>query len=364
MGLQVMKILHISPTNEIGGAKRYASELTKAMARTVETTLLIFGDERKTVKTKNLRTEIYPAYKSALNSLAFIPMDPFSLDSIHEIDNFDIIHIHQFRRTISNIAVVYANFKNKPVFVTDHGGVDFFSTIFFSFIAGRLANCFLPVSDFSAQSLLRYGMNSRVIYGGVDVFKFYPRNLEKEPGKVLFVGRLAPQKGCEYLIKAVQDLDVNLSIVSPQSNPKTVERLKLLDKNRRVKFEFGLSDEELVNEYCTSNVTILPSVYMDYYGKFHAIPELLGLTLLESMACGTPVICTNVGGMPEIVKDGKTGFMVNPNDVKGLRDGIEYFMNNPKQVRIFGERGRNQVLESYTWDSVARRCLSFYKDFL
>ncbi|MEJ2104993.1 MAG: glycosyltransferase, partial [Ignavibacteriaceae bacterium] len=185
----------------------------------------------------------------------------------------------------------------------------------------------------------------------------------RETGKVLFVGRLAAHKGCEFLIEAVQDLDVKLSIVSPEKDSDRVRFLKTLDKNGKVNFNFGLCDKELVHEYCTSNVTILPSVYLDYFGNYHPIPELLGLTLLESMACETPVICTNVGGMPEIVKDGKTGFIVNPGDVNGLRDSIEYFVSNPKEVDFFGKSGRAEVMKSYTWDSIVKHCLSVYEEF-
>jgi alpha-maltose-1-phosphate synthase len=67
---------------------------------------------------------------------------------------------------------------------------------------------------------------------------------------------------------------------------------------------------------------VLPSVHTTIYGEYHPIPELLGRTLLEGMACGARAICTNVTSMPEIVEDGVTGFVVPPNDSGALRDRI------------------------------------------
>jgi glycosyltransferase involved in cell wall biosynthesis len=96
------------------------------------------------------------------------------------------------------------------------------------------------------------------------------------------------------------------------------------------------------------------------YGARHDKPELLGLVLLESMACGTPVICTNVGGMPEIVKDGVTGFVVPPNDPKALAARIAYLFDNPEVARAMGRKGRERVVEAFSWSKVAQRCLDAY----
>lgn len=358
-----MRILHISPRyihSEIGGGERYPFELAKALSKYVETVLLVFGEKRETIKMNKLSIEIYPELRFG----RLLKMDPFSISFIREVKDADIIHIHQFRKIISNFSIILGKLRNKPVFVTDHGGGDPISIYITSFIVGHFVSSFLTVSKFSGKQFIRYGKPIRPIYGGVDVSKFYPRKVKKKRNKILFVGRIIPHKGCEYLLQAVQDIDVELHIVGFPSNMKEVRFLKSIDKNRRARFSFNISDEDLAKEYSSSIVTVLPSVYTDYYGKFHPIPELLGLTLLESMACGTPVICTKVGGMPEIVADGETGFLVNPNDPMAIRDRIEYLISNPDEARKMGESGRRMVLESYTWDAVANRCLAAYREFL
>jgi len=357
-----VKILHISPryfTNkEIGGGERYPLELAKALSKYAETTLLVFGDKRNTIQINELRIEVYPEWSFGRS----LKLDPFSISFLHELKNTDIVHIHQFRKVVSNISILWSRVRGKPIFITDHGGGDPISIYLFSFLVGHLASGFLTVSKFSGKNFLQFNRPVKVIYGGVDVSVFYPRKIERENNKVLFVGRFLPLKGCEYLVKAVQDLDVKLHMIGVPTSQKVINTLRMLDKNKKVRFRFSVPDcDELAKEYSSSVVTILPSVYIDYYGDFHK-GELLGLTLLESMACETPVICTKVGGMPEIVADGETGFVVNPNDPLAIRNRIEYLINNPEEARRMGQFGRRIVLKNYTWDAVAGRCLAAYKE--
>jgi D-inositol-3-phosphate glycosyltransferase len=78
------------------------------------------------------------------------------------------------------------------------------------------------------------------------------------------------------------------------------------------------------------------------------------------MACGTPVICTKVGGMPEIVEDGITGFVVPPNDPAALREKLLWVRGHPLEAQAMGDAARRRVLEKFTWPAVARRCLTIY----
>ena len=122
-----------------------------------------------------------------------------------------------------------------------------------------------------------------------------------------------------------------------------------------------MSDAELVAEYRRAACVVLPSVYRDRDGGETRVPELLGQTLLEAMACGTPVVCTRVASLPEVVDDGITGIIVPPNDPAALGAAIRWLRDHPAEAVRLGAAGRARVLDRFTWDRVVRQCLAIYK---
>ena len=105
-------------------------------------------------------------------------------------------------------------------------------------------------------------------------------------------------------------------------------------------------------------MTVLPSVHDDVFGGHWDRPELLGGVLQESLATGTPVICTAVGGMPEVVRDGENGFVVAPNDPAALASAIARVAADPELRRRLGVAGRAGVR---SWDAAAREILARYR---
>ena len=89
-------------------------------------------------------------------------------------------------------------------------------------------------------------------------------------------------------------------------------------------------------------------------------PELLGQTLLEGMACGSACIATDVASLPEVVEHGVTGLVVPPNDPTALRDAIRWMAGHADERRRMGERGRQRVLDHFTWPRVVRQCFEAY----
>jgi glycosyltransferase involved in cell wall biosynthesis len=92
------------------------------------------------------------------------------------------------------------------------------------------------------------------------------------------------------------------------------------------------------------------------------ITELLGLSALEAMASATPVVASRTGGLPEIVGDGQTGFLVTPGDEDELQDRLHLLVNEPALARRMGQAGRAAVLERFTWTKTAQRCLTAYAE--
>jgi glycosyltransferase involved in cell wall biosynthesis len=169
-----------------------------------------------------------------------------------------------------------------------------------------------------------------------------------------------PHKGIDVLINAMPQ-DMELKVVGSVHDQRYFSLLQDISKHRRVSFHTAATDEDITEAYRSALVTVLPSVYHDVYGHEHRLPELLGLVLLESMACGTPVICTAVGGMPEIVEENVTGFVVPPNDSIALRDRITWLREHPEARKTMSAHCVCLVNERFTWRHVARRCLDGYQ---
>ena len=134
----------------------------------------------------------------------------------------------------------------------------------------------------------------------------------------------------------------------------------MLAAGKAVTFRHSCNDQELVAAYQNALCVVLPSVYKDMYGAETRVPELLGQTLLEGMACGIPAICTDVASMPEIVQDGVNGFVVPPNNPAAIADKLRWLRAHPVQRRAMGAAARKRVLETFTWPRVVERCMEIY----
>jgi glycosyltransferase involved in cell wall biosynthesis len=154
--------------------------------------------------------------------------------------------------------------------------------------------------------------------------------------------------------------DLPLEIIGQPYNKRYLADLQALAVGKKVIFRYGFNDSELVAAYQRAGCVVLPSVYTNCYGDSTKIPELLGQTLLEGMACGAPVICTNVASMPEVVEDGVTGFVVPPNDPASLREKLIWLQEHPAQACQMGMAGRQRVLKDFRWEAVVERCLKVY----
>jgi starch synthase len=135
----------------------------------------------------------------------------------------------------------------------------------------------------------------------------------------------------------------------------------LLARGKDVTFAGKVADARLPDLYRSVRALVLPSVYETCFGTRVRISELLGLSAIEAMASGTPVICSRIGGLPEVVQDGVTGLVVEPGDVAALGDAIRRVVGDRAAAERMARAGRERALESFTWDRCALRCLSVYE---
>ena len=354
-----MQVLHIVPavfgdTGVVGGAERYALELAKHMAEEVPTRFVAFGDKNEEYELGKLAVRVLGPAWYVRGQRA----NPISASVLPEIRRADIVHCHQQHVVASSVASLTCRLTGRKVYVSDLGGGGWDISGYIS--TDRWYHGHLHISEYSRSIFGHAGKDwAHVIYGGVDTQKFSPNDSIARDDTVLFVGRLLPHKGIDDLIRAVPD-DMKLEIIGRPFDERYYQDLLKLAEGKNVVFETHSNDEALVDAYRRALCIVLPSVYRTMYGQETTVPELLGQTLLEGMACGTPAICTNVASMPEIVRDQVTGFIVPPNDPDSLRQKISWLRQHRKESLAMGEAARRDISQRFTWPAVVRECLEIY----
>ncbi len=343
-----------------GGGERYPLELARSLADEVDCELITFGDVASDRYEGRLRIRVM----RPLTHVGGHPARPIVPSLPRAIGRADIVHAHQARSPASILAALTARVRGHHAVVTDHGlqGSDWGGVV------PKLYQRFLTVSRYSATEIRSPAAKTRVIYGGVDPARYWPDPGARRDG-LLFVGRLTPHKGVDVLIRALPP-DASLTVVGSEGHDRHIpEReypnlLRSLAGGRRVRFAGALDDTQLASAYRGASALVVPSVERTCYGRPIAVSELLGLVALEAMASGTPVVASRVGGLPEVVEDGVTGYLVAPGDVEPLRDRIQTLLGDRALAARMGALARERVLARWTWAQCAERCLAVYRELV
>lgn len=358
---RVRRVVHVVPAlfdahdGIIGGAERYAFELARHMADRRPTTLVTFGKHSRQDTVGNLRVQVIGDARYVRGQRT----NPISPALISELRNADVVHCHQQHVLASSLSAVFCRVTGRRVFVSDHGGGGWDISGYVS--TDRWFNGHLHVSEYS-RAINGHAANRKahVIFGGVDLQKFSPDAAVPRNGKALFVGRILPHKGIDDLVKALP-AEMTLEIVGRPWGEDYLRELHALANGKRVVFRHDCTDQELLRAYRESMCIALPSVYRTMYGDETRVPELLGQTLLEGMACGAPAISTDVASLPEVVENGVSGFVVPPNDPQALGTKLRWLREYKDEAREMGRAARRRVVEKFSWPAVVDRCLKVYE---
>jgi glycosyltransferase involved in cell wall biosynthesis len=198
-----------------------------------------------------------------------------------------------------------------------------------------------------------------VIHDGVDVEVFRPlSDVEREPRRLLFVGNTEDRnKGFRYALEALVAIrETHPACLVAVQRPRSRNAARWAEElgvREHVAFLEGLSTVDLVREYNQAQVVLSPSLY-----------EGFGLPAAEAMACGTPVVATTAGALPEIVDDGVTGLLVSPGNAIALARSVVSLLSASDRCRSMGEAGIRRVRERFRWEKTAQETVSLYQELL
>ena len=354
--LSVAFVLGLPYPQQVGGAERWVDEAARALASKVDLTVhYMAAPGRPSPRGAPSACRLHPYRAPRLREADRLALSP---SLVRDVAGADVVHVFHFGALMAQLLALRGRLRRQAVFVTDLGA----NGVALGRLLGlhHLFSGFLEISRFATDG--RPAARTRVVWGGVDVERHRPGPKDPEPF-ALFVGRLLPHTGIDVLIDALP-AGRRLVIAGRPDLERHAGYLRLLHERaagKDVHFVVDASDGELARLYASATVTVLPSLWVDVYGRRHHVPELLGLTLIESLASGTPVIATDVASLPEIVRDPETGRVVVPGDVRALAGALESFLADPEAAALAGARGREDVLARFTWDGVAERCLDAYR---
>jgi glycosyltransferase involved in cell wall biosynthesis len=179
---------------------------------------------------------------------------------------------------------------------------------------------------------------------------------------ILFVGALDRAhyfKGVQVLMQALDllsDRSVRLLVVGDGDWREAYQhKAAVLGLEEQVVFCGRVPDDELPLHYACSDLLVLPSTTRG---------EAFGVVLLEAMACGKPVVASNLPGVRSVVADGQDGLLVRPRDVNDLAEKMQVLLDDPERRRQMGLRGRSKVEEKYDWPTIIPRLVRTYEEVL
>jgi glycosyltransferase involved in cell wall biosynthesis len=266
----------------------------------------------------------------------------------------------------------FARFVKKPIVVTMHGSIDeSFSKKFFSQFKGIKNVFFVSISNSQRKSMpdLNY---IRTIYHGVDVTNSFKFN-EKGDGYILWTGRAIPDKGLDIVLSVIKKTRKKAKIFPiikeeylAWLHREVLKKRNLINQVVKINIDFDVNRAELITHYQNSKLFLFPV----------QVEEAFGFVLIESMSCGTPVVAFARGSVPEVVKDGETGFIVNPSDtdirgnwiikktgLEGLCEAVERIYSMPKeqylQMRV---ACRQHVEKNFSVERMVDEYIGVYKE--
>jgi mannosylfructose-phosphate synthase len=232
-----------------------------------------------------------------------------------------------------------------------------------------------PLQEEKLRDLYGFeGANVVVIPPGVDVHHFTPPGSGERPDGVdlperyvFCLSRIDTNKGHDMLLAAFDEVrrsvsDVRLLIGGGSPEPQERER-GVLDMMRGIVEERGMGervriigyipDDELVHYYRHAALFALPSLF-----------EPFGMTALEAMACGTPVVASKFGGIKNVITPGRNGLLVDPQDPGAFARAMTALLEDDALARRYGDAGRETILTHYSWEAIADRHIEFYRRFM
>ncbi len=360
----------------IGGVETTVMEITNRLAKSykmkVVTSDLKVENPFQRLSEEERLSRYMDVPITRLQSKKFLPVEGYGVvmkGLLEALQGSEMIHAHSYGAHHTDKAIKMAYKNGIPSILTtylhpaSHSHHKMLRTIYDSTIGKKtLERCTSIITltknegDYIGRRFNIPMEKINVISSGIDLGKFRDLGYDKDEDILLFVGRLSPVKRLDLLLRALAKVKKNIPNVKLRIigkdwgvKPQLVEMTKTLNIENNVKFLEELHFEELIEHYNRAKALVLTSRF-----------ETFGVVIMEAIGCGTPVVVTKVGGIPEVV--GNAGILCEENE-ESVSKGIIEILSNPEKYRTLKENTKRRR-ELFSWDKVAEKVKSLYEDTL
>ena len=307
-------------------------------------------------------------FKPMLNFLGNSITSSMILPLLNKMDAFDIVHAHSHLFFSTNITAFIRKLKKTPLIVTNHGFVSQSVPMNIQkIVLPRLAKWTYLNADAvicytfeMKKEMENWGVSSdnvRIIHNGVNIDLFKPQNIDNKEYDIIWIGRYVPGKGLEFFVQSISDLTKdfkNIRVLMVGSGPlkKQIEKMTNdLGLTNHITFIEKISNNDLPFYYNKSKVFVLTS-----------LEEGVPRTILEAMACGIPVVCSDLPQLKKIV-DG-CGILVQKKDISNFSKAIAKILYDKQLSEKLGINAHSKVKENYSWADTVRKTIRLYEELI
>ncbi len=354
MNKKSIHVVHILPTLGFGGAERYVVDLVNNSSSDFRYTIVVFFDRLDLAsEITSSRMQIKKVLKTSKLGIGFI----FKLQRVLRELQPDIINTHLFAGDFWGRLAAHP--LGIPIITTEHNMNNAEGWVKNSLrsILRNFSNEYVACSNFVREyAQKRYGITKpfSVIYPGVVTkrFKHIAPLVLHNPVRLLLLGRLTAQKGQEFALRAlagVKDFSWFLSVVGEGEDKKYLQNLvSELGLNDSVTFLPPIKEVEIL--YQENDVLLVPSKW-----------EGFGMVAAEALSAGRLVVASAVGGLKEIVEEGRTGFLFKKSDEKSFQSTLNYIYRNKKMATQIALEGKEFVENNFAVEKMVEKYEEIYR---
>jgi len=383
--MKVGKLSWEFPPRVVGGIARHCEGLAKALVQQNHEVHLFTLDfpgspnyeEMDGVKVYRASTELgHPNFLTWV--LLFNHFLAKRMADVSQSVDFDVIHVHDWLAAFSGIS--FKHYLKKPMVLTVHStevgraqglhspdsfsinGIEWWAT----YEADRVIVCSQSMKNEICGHFNLPLDKVDVIPNAIDTTK-YQTSVDRGSVRqrygvgygeklILCVGRLVPQKGIEYFIRAIPIIakrypEAKFIIVGEGWSRDILEaEARSSGQGRKIQFTGFASDQEVINLMTSADALVVPSVY-----------EPFGIVALEGMATGVPVVASKVDGLAEVIEHDRTGVFVYPRSPESIAWGVDQVLSDPGHAKWLTENAKEELRKAYSWEAVAMKTVEVYR---